>query len=86
MRGIVPSIKPFTRIVLTSVLGIPLIFSGFVKMLNPSDFAAALVYSFSFPKPVGILVATLLPPIEFVLGLFLFVGGYTKIALRELEF
>lgn len=45
------------------------IFAGGLKIYQPSNFAASLIYTYKFPHVTGVVIATVLPILEVVIGL-----------------
>ena len=74
--------KPMSKLtrVLECVIGLVLCFAGTMKLHNPAAFLDA-VYGYELVGPrVGILVATLIPTAEVVLGAALIVGASRRSA------
>src|SRR5688572_29631916 len=72
---------PFYSLVFRTVIGGVLIYAGLLKALGPSAEFAAMIAAYKIvPASLTPLLAQALPYIEMWIGLFIFLGLYTRYA------
>ena len=62
------------------VLGLVLIFSGVAKIIDPSKAVNLMLELKVIPEPVILIVISILPVLEILIGVLLISGMYPKLA------